>query len=59
MGQFFYMIADFFGGIFNLFNNTYFRFADGASGITNLGSVFFAMIVVGFCISLFWRGAKT
>lgn len=58
MTEFIWKIWDLYTGIFNELNNAFFRFGNGANDVTSVGSVLFASLVIGFVVSLFWKGAK-
>lgn len=59
MDEFIWLLVDLFNGIFNKLNAATFRFGTGANDVTSVGSVLFAAIVIGFVVSLFWKGAKS
>lgn len=59
MMQFFYMLWGFIGGIIDELNAAVFRFGDGVNDVTSIGSVIFAALVIGFVVSMFWKGAKS
>lgn len=59
MMDFIYLIGDLYNGIFNKLNDAVFRFGSGNNDIVSIGSVLFASIVIGFVVSIFWRGAKS
>lgn len=58
MYEFFWMLADFYSGIFSKLNNAYFHYGSNSNDYTSVGSVLFAALVIGFVVSLFWKGAK-
>ena len=58
MMDFVWEIWRLYTGIFNELNVAYFRYGDGANDVTSVGSVLFAAIVIGFVVSLFWKGAR-
>lgn len=57
MIDFFVLIANFFKSIFNLLNTT---IINGGSGgqFTSLGGLIFVLIVLGFIVNVFWKGAR-
>lgn len=55
---FFKMIFDFFAGIIDKLNSAHIVY-DSTGNYTTLGDILFAAIIIGFVVSLFWRGAKT
>lgn len=59
MYEFFYMIADFYAGIFDKLNQAVFRYGSSSWDVTSVGSVLFAAIVIGFVVSIFWKGARS
>lgn len=59
MMDFIWKIADLYNGIFNKLNSAVFRFGSGANDVVSVGSVLFAAVVIGFVVSLFWKGAKS
>lgn len=56
MAQFFSMFAWFWGQIIGLFDTVILE-ADGIQA--SLTDILFALLVVGFVITVFWRGART
>lgn len=58
MMDFIYLLGDLYNGIFNKLNEAVFRFGSGSNDIVSIGSILFASIVIGFVVSIFWRGAK-
>lgn len=56
MAQFFEMIADFWGDIITLFDQRPLQIGDYSVSLTAL---IFAFLVIGFVVSLFWKGART
>ena len=58
MTEFIWKIWDLYTGIFNELNSAVFRYGNGANDVTSVGSVLFAALVIGFVVSLFWKGAK-
>lgn len=56
MGQFFQMIADFWGGIIAQFDQRPLQIGNYSVSVTAL---IFAFIVIGFVVSLFWKGARS
>lgn len=59
MLEFIWKICDLYTGIFNKLSSTYFRFGTLQNEVTSIGSVLFAALVIGFVVSLFWKGAKS
>ena len=59
MMDFIWLIVDLYNGIFNKLNSAVFRFGSGSNDVTSIGSVLFAAVVIGFVVSLFWKGAKS
>ena len=57
MMNFVWMIWDLYTGIFNKFQQAVFVYSTSGK-VTSLGSVLFACLVIGFVVSLFWKGAK-
>lgn len=58
MVGFFDLIWNFYTGIFNIFNSTIIRYGNSPDDTVSLGSILFSAIVIGFVVSLFWKGAK-
>ena len=58
MMDFIWKIWDLYTGIFNALGKAVFRYGSGKNDFTSVGSVLFAAIVIGFVVSLFWKGAK-
>ena len=58
MMDFIWLLVDLYNGIFNKLNSTLFRFGTGENDVVSIGSVLFAAVVIGFVVSLFWKGAK-
>lgn len=56
MGQFFQMIADLWAGIIAQFDQRPLQIGNYSVSVTAL---IFAFIVIGFVVSLFWKGART
>lgn len=59
MLDFFYLLATFFHRIFSLLGDTVIPFGGGLDDSTTLGGILFACIVIGFAVSVFWKGAKS
>lgn len=55
MSDFFILIRDFYVDIFDLFDK--YSFTIGNYEVNYL-SMIFVFIVIGFVVSIFWRGAK-
>lgn len=58
MMDFMWLLSDLYNGIFNKLNTSLFRFGSGENDVVSIGSVLFASVVIGFVVSLFWKGAK-
>ena len=58
MFDFIFLVWDFYSDIFGLLNNTYIRYGWYADDVVSLGSVLFSALVIGFVVSLFWKGAR-
>lgn len=58
MMDFIWLVWDLYTGIFNKLGEATFRYGSGANDVTSVGSVLFAAIVIGFVVSLFWKGAR-
>ena len=58
MMDFIWLLVDLFNGIFNKLNTALFRYGSGENDVVSIGSVLFASVVIGFVVSLFWKGAK-
>lgn len=58
MGDFVWLITDFYQGIFNKLQNAIILTGYGFNDVTSIGTILFACIVIGFVVSLFWKGAK-
>lgn len=56
MGQFFSMVADFWKSIIMLFDDRPLIIGDYQ---VSYFSIIFAFLVIGFVVSLFWKGAKS
>lgn len=57
MYEFFRILAAFFRSIFSVLNTTFiplYPFTD-----VSLGSILFVCLVIGFTVSIFWKGAKS
>lgn len=56
IGSFIDFIVSFFGKIFTFLSSMTFK----VYGISvNYGAIIFAVIVVGFVVSLYWKGARS
>lgn len=55
---FFDIVWNFYTGIFNKINATEIKYGESPDDIVSLGSILFSAIVLGFVVSLFWKGAK-
>ena len=51
------MIIDFFSSIIDLLSNAVIVY-DSSGNFTTVGDILFAAIIIGFVVSLFWKGAK-
>ena len=58
MMDFIRLVWDFYARIFDKLNGIIIDFGDGSSLSTSLGSILFSAIVIGFVVSMFWKGAK-
>lgn len=56
MKQFFEMIAELWGGIIAQFDQRPLQIGNYSVSVTAL---IFAFLVIGFVVSLFWKGART
>lgn len=56
--DFIWKIWDLYTGIFNALGAATFRYGAGENDVTSIGSVLFAALVIGFVVSLFWKGAR-
>lgn len=56
MGQFFIMVADFWKSIIKLFDDRPLVIGDYQ---VSFFSIIFVFLVIGFVVSLFWKGAKS
>lgn len=56
MGQFFVMFVDFWKSIFALLGDTYLPIGNFSVSVLD---IFYLFFIIGFVISVFWRGAKT
>lgn len=56
MLEFFTMLRGFYQSILSLFGQTVITFG---SVKTSLGGIIFACVVIGFVVSLYWKGAKS
>ena len=59
MLDFVFLISRFFANIFGLFGSIEIPYGGNFSGSTNIGGILFACIVIGFVVSVFWKGAKS
>lgn len=56
MLEFFNIVREFYSQILSLFGKTVIRVG---SIQTSLGGIIFACVVIGFIVSIYWKGAKT
>lgn len=56
MGQFFSMFVDFWKSIIKLFDDRPLQIGDYQ---VSYFAIIFACLVIGFVVSIFWKGAKT
>ena len=60
MLEFVTLISSFFVSIFNIFSDTVIPFGGNFSGSSfTLAGLLFACLVIGFVVSIFWKGAKS
>ena len=59
MGDFISLIWELYSDIFGLLSNTVIRYGSGVNDVVSLGSILFSALVIGFVVSLFWKGAKS
>lgn len=52
------LVWDLYAGIFNQLNGAVIAFGDGLNESASVGSIFFSALVIGFVVSLFWKGAR-
>ena len=58
MLDFIYLISRFFVNIFGLLGQTIIPFGGNFNDTTTLGGILFACLVIGFAVSVFWKGAR-
>lgn len=59
MLDFIFLISRFFVNIFGVLGSTEISFGGGFEDSTTLGGILFACLVIGFAVSVFWKGAKS
>lgn len=59
MLDFVFLVSRFFINIFAVLGNTLIPFGGGFEDSTSLGGILFACLVIGFAVSIFWKGAKS
>ena len=58
MLDFIYLISRFFVNIFGVLGDTVIPFGGNFADSTTLGGILFACLVIGFAVSVFWKGAR-
>lgn len=59
MLDFVFLVSRFFINIFAVLGSTVIPFGGNFDGTTSLGGILFACLVIGFAVSIFWKGAKS
>ena len=59
MLDFVFLVSRFFVNIFGLLGDTLLPFGTGFNDTVSLGGILFVCLVLGFVVSIFWKGAKS